>query len=364
MTVRFQFALRREPGVVAGDAAQQAIVGVLDRGVGRGQGAQAVGDRGLRDRVEIRGLAGEADQIIVKAKLPAEDRVLEDVVVVDHGVHDRELALDVGRREAVEVKRTRLKIAAVATTREVELGQGVIRGDQREIGGRHVPHQAVIVQKVLVRHHRRVPAPHPFVREVELARRLHAAAPVEISRRVHRNGVLVELEETRGPDAIGAVEQPLAPLALQQRTLLARDRGREGEIVVGGERPVIGNRNSEPIDRARAVRRREYTGLALYRRIGCRHVREVGHRDADEFEPRVLEIQHLLALIVDDPRRLYLPFRRLRRIVLAGLAGGIDAVVEDGEIAAGALCARGGKTGLLGSIEAQRIRRSRRDSHR
>ena len=146
----------------------------------------------------------------------------------------------------------------------------------------------------------------------------------------------------------------MTPFALQQRTLPARDHGREGEIVIRCERPVVRDRDPEPVDRACAVTWRQHAGLALHCRIGRRHIRKVGHRNAEELEPSVLEIKHLLALIVDDPRGFHLPFRGFLRIVLARLAGGIDAVMEDREIVR-LLRALGGEAGLFRRIQPERI---------
>src|SRR5262252_8678945 len=58
---------------------------------------------------------------------------------------------------------------------------------------------------------------------------------------------------------------------------------------------------------------------------------------------------------MDDPGRSDLPFRRLRHVVLARLAGRVDAALEDGHFAAGALGATGREPGLFGTINAQRI---------
>ena len=68
----------------------------------------------------------------MEAQLTAEYRVLEDVVVVDHRMHDRKLALNVDWREAIKVHRAHVEVAAIAAAREVELGQGVVRRDERE----------------------------------------------------------------------------------------------------------------------------------------------------------------------------------------------------------------------------------------
>ena len=76
---------------------------------------------------------------------------------------------------------------------------------------------------------------------------------------------------------------------------------------------------------------------------------------AEEFEARVLEIDHLLALVVDDARGLDLPLRRFLRIVLARLAGGVDAVVEHRVVAARAFRARRRHARLIRRVEAQRV---------
>ena len=101
--------------------------------------------------------------------------------------------------------------------------------------------------------------------------------------------------------------------------------------------------------------RHQEPGLALHGRIGRRKIRQIGHRNAEEFQLRVLEVQHLLGLVVNDARALDLPQRRLLRIVLAGCAGGIDAVLEDGVVAAGAVRAGRRHARRVGGVDAQRI---------
>ena len=58
---------------------------------------------------------------------------------------------------------------------------------------------------------------------------------------------------------------------------------------------------------------------------------------------------------MDDAGGLDLPFRRLRRVLLAGLAGRIDAALEDRDVAARAFGAGGGESGLLGTVDPQRV---------
>src|SRR4029079_4775722 len=99
-------------------------------------------------------------------QLAAEYRVLEYIVVVDHRMNDRQLALNVDGGEAVKVHRARGEVAAIAAAREVELAQGVIGRDERQqIARLHVLEEAVVVQIVLVRQQRPVPPPDPLVRK-------------------------------------------------------------------------------------------------------------------------------------------------------------------------------------------------------
>src|SRR5262249_58774727 len=89
-------------GVIAGDAAQQAVVRVDQRRIG-GLGAQRTVERRLRNRVEVGGLAGDAGQVVMEAEFTAGYTAGEDIVVIDHRVHDGGLALNVHRGEAIEV---------------------------------------------------------------------------------------------------------------------------------------------------------------------------------------------------------------------------------------------------------------------
>ena len=348
--------LRRQPAIVARHAAQQAIGRVLDRGISGRRQAEAAGDRRLRDRIEAGRVPRQACQVGVEADFAPPDRMLEDVLVIHDRKHGRNLLLIVQLGETEEVKRPHVEIAAVAATGEVKLGQGVVGGQSQRAGGLNVLLQAVVLEIGLVREQRPIPAPHPLVREIELARGLQATSPVAITGRreaVLEEYILVELANARGTDEVGTAFQPLAPLALQQRALSGGDHRCEREVVVRCQRPIVGNRNADAKDRARAEARHQHAGLALHRRVGCGEIWNIGERYAEEFEPRVLEIHHLLALIVDDAGGFDLPFRRLLRVVLARLAGGVDAAVEDRVVAARALAARGRKPGLLGALEPQ-----------
>ncbi len=95
--------------------------------------------------------------------------------------------------------------------------------------------------------------------------------------------------------------------------------------------------------------------LALDRGIRRRKIRPVEQRNSESFEPRALEVDHLLGVIVDDACRAHLPARRLLRIVLARLAGRVDAALENRVAAALPLGTRGREARLVRGLDLQRI---------
>jgi hypothetical protein len=78
-------------------------------------------------------------------------------------------------------------------------------------------------------------------------------------------------------------------------------------------------------------------------------------RHTEEFELRLLEIDHLFLFVVDDARALDLPERRLFRIILTGFACGIDAALQHGIAALAAVDARCRKAGGVRRFQSQRI---------
>ena len=107
-----------------GHAAQQATGRNADRRIGRHAGV--VGDRGLADGVELGRLPGKTGDIGLEAQLAAQHRLREHAGIVDHRGDDRELALIVGKRQAVEIHHPCVEIGAVAAADEIQLrGAGI-----------------------------------------------------------------------------------------------------------------------------------------------------------------------------------------------------------------------------------------------
>ena len=109
-----------------------------------------------------RGQAGEVDLV---AELAAEHRLVEHVVVVDHRMDDRNLALHVGFREAVVVDRAHVEIAAVAAAGQIELRDAF--GQRRCSNGSDaalIGAQVVVLEEGRVGRQDAVPAPGPVGR--------------------------------------------------------------------------------------------------------------------------------------------------------------------------------------------------------
>ncbi len=271
-------------------------------------------------------------------------------------------------REAVEIHRPNVEIAAVTFAGQEDLRDSFAVARQAKLGWidpLRVVRQpgTVVLQERAIRHRDRVPAPHPLIVQRKQAGALDAAAEVAITGCTGREGPAIGLEDTRATDRIGAVHQPLAKFAFEQQPLLGGDHRRDRRVVAWRQRKVIRGLDRKAVDRARARARHQKSALAHNGRIRRREVRQVKERLTEKFDPRVLEVDHLLALIVDDPGGLHLPQRRPFRIVPAGQAGGVDAAFEHGEIAAGAASAGGGNCGAVRPLNAQRVRQSRRDNH-
>ena len=110
--------------------------------------------------------------------------------------------------------------------------------------------------------------------------------------------VLVQLVDAGGADRIGAVDQPVAPLGLQQRTLPGRDRRRQREVVIRARAPRnTGTSTAEAVFAARGEHGHQQAGLALHRRVGrredtanrraaCRRIRAAPARNRSSSRPR------------------------------------------------------------------------------
>ena len=254
-------------------------------------------------------------------------------------MNDRDLALIIELGKAQIIHRANVEIAAVTGAGQVKLRHAcrceaglewIVRaGDLTGL---------IVLDELTVGHQQAGPSPRPFVGDGELARGLNGAAERLRGRAIRsvtaREVTRIGLENSRGPDRVRAGEQALPPFAVEQRALFSREQRPQRQIGIGCERPKIFRPEAKAIlRRAPGYIREQEAALPLHGRIRRRQKREIGDRDAEEFDAGVLEIDHLLALVMDDPGRLYLPQRWLLRIVLTGFAGGIDAVLQDGVVA-------------------------------
>ena len=197
---------------------------------------------------------------------PPSTGAVEDVFVVQHRMDDRNLLLIVDAGEAVEIDRAQVEEAALAAALQIGLRRDVVGRRPQQVRRREFVEPVVLVI-ALVGDDGAIPAVDPAVVDPELAGRVDVAAPRPITRRAAER-IRIELEDSRGPDRVRAVHQPMTPLALNQRTLLGGEFGREREVVVRRQRPIVRGGQRHAIPRACSPCRDEETGLALGGRVG------------------------------------------------------------------------------------------------
>ncbi len=333
--------------IIARRAAQQALgrIGIAQQArAGRNSGCAADPGGGRRGTDKVGLVARHGIEIHLHTRFAAEDRIAEDVIVIERSDHRDEI-LVVGHGQAEEIHSPHVEEAAIALAGQIGLR------DFLRFGGAD---QAIVTQEGAVGRQGTVPTPLPLAVDDEIARTLHHAAVFAVARQA---GKLLDilLLDAGGADVVRAVDQPLAPLSLGQQALFGEVERIEGQIAVGRDVPEERHAGTDAKHAVIVELRHQEAGLALHRGVGRGKVREIGERQPEELERGVLVIDHLLVLIVNDAGRLDLPENRLFRMVLAGFAGGIDAILEHRDVAVRAIGAGCREMGLVRGVHAQRI---------
>ena len=205
-------------------------------------------------------------------------RAVGALLVVGDRVHDGQLLLPVVARQASEVVAAGVEPGAVALALQVDRRDRLLEVERLDA----LALDAVVGQEPLVREHRDVPAPAPFLVDVETPGGLDRAAEIAVlgAERRRQERRVVALEDAGEADVVGAGEQAMAPFGLAENAL-AREEGRlKRQIHVRRDVPVERDGDAGA-ERARGdVMRREEAGLALHRRIGRPEIRHVGDRDS------------------------------------------------------------------------------------
>src|SRR6185437_2688452 len=125
-----------------------------------------------------------------------------------------------------------------------------------------------------------------------------------------------------------SVAEPLAVLAAQERAPRGGEDRRQGGVLVGSQRPVIGNAEMKAVRRRIAEARLEKAAAPLYRGVGVREVGCPQDRDAVDVHLGIAVFDDLLFLVMDDLLGPDLPDRRSGRVLAAGVAGRVDATAD------------------------------------
>ena len=270
---------------------------------------------------------------------------------------DRLLLLHVARRQRLEIEAAHVEVAAIALPRQI--------GRRGRLAEEIIIVQAditlVIEQKVAVRQGGHVPAEFPLVVDRELPDAARLAAPPLVAhphRRLRKHAGIADMRAFEMDHIIAGLET-LTELRGQKRPLLREIGRRDRQIHVGRDRPEKRKADAQS-QRADAVVQLgdQKAGLPLFRGVRPRQERKIGDRHSQQLESRVLVIDDLLNLVANDPLGVELPHARLGRIVLAGFAGGVGALVEHRRLAAGPLAARRAEMGVVGRVGLQALDKS------
>ena len=174
-----------------------------------------------------------------------------------------------------------------------------------------------------------VPPPAVVGIERELALGVDAAAEVAVGRTVE-SALVPHAGEI---DAVTAARQTLPPIADQQRARVLGVHRREGEVVVVGEREVVGDldRGAELV--GMSVARHEEAGLALHGRVSHLKPGHVDDRHAQQVEDGVLVGEGGLIALMGDLAGAYPPGGRPARIFLADLTRREPSLFEHRDVA-------------------------------
>src|SRR5207237_801931 len=139
----------------------------------------------------------------------------------------------------------------------------------------------------------------------------------------------------------------LAIFGLQHCPCVRGDERIEREISVWRQRNVIGNFDEGSERAYGADVGQQKAALVFHGRVGLREIGQIEDRHAQEIERRILEIDLLLELIMNDPRRADFPQRHALALFLTDRARRERRAMRDGEAALTPLPAGGGEAAGL-----------------
>ena len=336
---------RGHPAVIAFQAADARAVVVVDVVVGETGGVELP--------------AVQRPRVDVEVQLAAVDRLVGGEGVVE-GRQDEGLFLVAGGKAGVEdlflhveLDPPQVEIVPVVQAEKEKL----ILPDEVIVAA-----DAVGAREVLVGLGHDIPAVCPARVDVEAPLAADHASPgaqiavgVQPVYRVGVEGGCIALADSGDRQRILAAVEALAELGLREEALRGVVGAGGGQVVGRRQREVVGHPDADADFVVELGRGRQEAGFPLDRRIGNLRHGEVGDRQPEEFETRVLEADRLGFAVPDHAARLDAPDRRPVRVLLAGRAGGVDAVEEGGQAPALALGAFGRDVCLVHGFDAQRV---------
>ena len=297
-------------------------------------------------------VAAQARDIGIEAELATEDAVTDDVIIIDDRMSARFGVRGVIRQKAAEMIEVGAEVVAPVDALKISERDAVRAQDTVEL---------IEAAEGVVAFERHIPARLPPRAEAEPPLGLEAAAPgvlkgalEKYTRVEQRRLIAVVLKDASQLDLVGAVGQPMAPFALPEHPLFAHESGREGEIHVGGDLPVVGDLHPGAEILGLADLGNEQARAPFDRGVGMEKEGHPGHWHTEKLERGVLVVNVALAALVNDLGRLDLPDGGPFGVLAAGLAGREDGALENRGLAVLACRQRRCNAHILFRDDAQR----------
>ena len=277
-------------------------------------------------------------QVAVERGVAAEMVGSRHQVRVEQGQNDGAPVALCPRPEALEpVAVARHEAAVAVLLREQPRDQLVLRRDV-------VALQVGVVERML-----HVEAPAPALVDIEEA--VAEDVPAHPAAVLGRGAGLGDA----GVDGVLAVLRALAVLAGQHDRLVGGEARREGQVAMGRERPVVGDRHVHTEGPRAAVDGGQEAAPARDAGIGMAEVGRVEDGHAEELERGIVVGEIVIGLIVDHGPGLDLPERRPGGLVGAQRAGREHRLAHHRAVAVDATRAAGDDPRVVGHEDAQAV---------
>ena len=291
-------------------------------------GQLAVGRRGDRG---ARLIARQHHGAAIQPQAPAENGAFGLPAGLDQRRDRGETRLHIGRAEALHADGRDRQIGVGVLSHGVELrNQPPVVGGVEPSIEKHIADR-VFVENQLVRRPLGGEPPLPFGAELKDAAAQNEAAGGSRAESVATGGEVLIIGV-----AAANIDEPrveaLAPFEVEERIYPRVDLRGDGEVRRRAQHLIVRLLIAWPPPAGEGDDRQEQAGFTRGRRVRTGDDGDVEHRQAEDFDDRVVEGQGLATLVLDDAARLDRPGRMGLAVVGAYRAGGEDDMIKRGHV--------------------------------